>query len=152
MKSVSNNWQAALILTGEINCFWLEMRNRPLQLSEIEGPLFFCCCGKSAAIVTVNFFQSRRRYAAGQCDRDGPQNTSQFPGKRGNSRAPPLFSALGRYLLSVCLVVWINMCHCMEDFASTLQPHNHLHLLNCVFSRQENVISHANDMISPCRY
>lgn len=64
---------------------------------------------------------------------------------RGNNRTSSLFSASGAAIS--CLPAWINVS-AWEDSASTLQLHlSHLHLRNCVFSWQEYVISHANDMI-----
>lgn len=69
------------ISASKRNSFWVEMGNRPLQL-------FFCA--KSAAIITCNVFQSGGRYAAGHCDRDGPQNTSEFPGSMETAGHPRL--------------------------------------------------------------
>lgn len=66
-------------------------------------PVFFFWSGKCAAIITVNIFQSGRRYAAGHCDRDGPQNTSQFPGSV-ETAGHPRFSQLWATICS--LSVW----------------------------------------------
>lgn len=72
------------------------------------------------------FFPRRKQIDCGKLWQGRATEHSKVSWQHGNSRAPPLFSAPGCYLVSVSLVAWINVSRhgrlCQHPSASQLPP------------------------------